>query len=52
METHPDKDIYELINTDINNNFKKHTINLKKYNLKEIKRNFQKLKPILKQNTE
>jgi hypothetical protein len=32
MKENPDKDIYELMKTNINGNIKKYTINLKKYN--------------------
>jgi hypothetical protein len=48
----PEKDIYNIINTDINDKFKETISGLKKYETKEIKENFMKLKPILDKNNE
>jgi hypothetical protein len=50
MKKHPNKDIYELINNDIDDKFEKHTLNSIKYTSEERKSNFDKLKPILEEN--
>lgn len=52
MKKNPDKDIYELIDTDIDKKIQEYTHNLKKYTLEERNQNFEKIKPMLEKNIE
>jgi hypothetical protein len=51
MKESPDKDIYELMKTDIDDKFEKHTLTLTTYKPEKRKKRFEKLKSKLKENT-
>jgi hypothetical protein len=50
MKENPEKDIYELINREVDQKLKISTSGLKQYKAEKIKENFEKIKPTLEIN--